>query len=90
MPKHPDEQVTADADRLVRSEAGVYRTADDRFEVRAVEGTWYLVDTALANELGQEVIRGPFGTRREAAAAIGEARSVRAPDRTKARKTRRR
>ena len=64
----------ADPDRLVRSSAGVYRTADDRFEIRESGGAWFLVDTTQADELGQGLIHGPFATRKAAADALGDAR----------------
>ena len=65
-----------DADKLVRQAAGTYRTADDRFEVRGSSASgWFLVDTEQANDFGQELILGPFGTLDAVREAIPSARS---------------
>ena len=65
-----------DADKLVRQAAGTYRTADDRFEVRGSSASgWFLVDTEQANDFGQELILGPFGTLDGVREAIPSARS---------------
>lgn len=72
----------ADPDRLSRQEAGVYLTADERFEVRETDGAWYLLDREQHDELGQPLTRGPFGTRRDAAAEIAAGRE-RGPERAK-------
>jgi hypothetical protein len=83
---------TADPDKLVRQAAGTYRTADDRFEVRGSSAAgWFLVDTEQANDFGQELILGPYGTLDAVREAIPPARSakvapIRRPD-TKTRKT---
>ncbi|MFN2484976.1 MAG: hypothetical protein ABR509_08670 [Candidatus Limnocylindria bacterium] len=77
MPKSTrtrDAASAPDPDRLVRSGAGTYRTADDRFEVRESGGAWFLVDTTQADEFGQELVRGPFPTRSTAADALPSAR----------------
>ena len=52
----------ADPNKLVRAKAGVYRTADDRFEVRQAALGWFLIDSAVTDQLGQELTRGPFPT----------------------------
>jgi hypothetical protein len=66
----------ADADKLVRQAAGTYRTADDRFEVRGSSSAgWFLVDTHQANDFGQELILGPYGTLDAVREAIPPARS---------------
>jgi hypothetical protein len=66
----------ADADKLVRQAAGTYRTADDRFEVRGSSASgWFLVDTEQANDFGQELILGPFGTLDAVREAIPSSRS---------------
>ena len=66
----------ADPDKLVRQAAGTYRTADDRFEVRGSSSAgWFLVDTEQANDFGQELILGPFGTLDAVREAIPPARS---------------
>src|SRR5919112_2485234 len=65
-----------DADKLVRQAAGTYRTADDRFEVRGSSASgWFLVDTAQANDFGQELITGPHATLDAVRASIPSARS---------------
>jgi hypothetical protein len=74
-----------DRDRLSRREAGVYVTADERFEVRETDGAWYLLDREQDDELGQSLTRGPFGTRRDAAAEIASARKI-SPARRKQRR----
>jgi hypothetical protein len=66
----------ADPDRLVRQAAGTYRTEDDRFEVRDGGTGWFLVDTAQANDFGQELILGPYATLAAVREAIPPARSA--------------
>jgi hypothetical protein len=53
---------TTDPNKLVRQRAGLYRTTDERFEVRQAALGWFLVDSAVTNEFGQELVRGPFAT----------------------------
>ena len=65
-----------DPDRVVRETAGIYRTEDGRFELRQGGVGWYLVDSERTNELGQELLHGPFGTLKEARDEIPEARKV--------------
>ena len=67
-PRQPDD--------VVRESAGIYRSTDDRFEVRQSQANWYLVDTQQANEFGQELIHGPFGSLKQAQAAMTGAREV--------------
>jgi hypothetical protein len=55
------------SDRVVRESAGTYRTEDGRFELRQGGVGWYLVDLERTNELGQELLHGPFGTLKERA-----------------------
>ncbi len=69
----------ADPDKLIRQAAGDYRTADDRFEVRQADVGWFLIDSEQANEFGQELIHGPFGTMKVVRDAIPSARDQRAP-----------
>jgi hypothetical protein len=71
-------EATADPDKLVRQQAGTYRTTDDRFEVREADTGWFLVDTTQANEFGQELMLGPFGTLKAVREAIPEARTKKA------------
>jgi hypothetical protein len=65
-----------DPDRVVRESAGIYRTEDGRFELRQGGVGWYLVDSERTNELGQELLHGPFGTLKEARDEIPGARKV--------------
>lgn len=65
----------SDPDKLVRQAAGSYRTADDRFEVREAGIGWYLVDTTQQNELGQELMHGPYATLKEVRTALPVART---------------
>ena len=70
--KQPAE--ATDPNKLVRQQAGDYRSADERFEVRGQANRWFLVDTAQSDELGQELVRGPFATLDEVRQTIPEAR----------------
>ncbi len=72
----PRAKAPADPDRLVRQQAGTYRTADDRFEVRGGGDAWFLVDSEQTNEFGQELITGPFATLKAVRAAIPPARDA--------------
>ncbi len=74
----------ADPDKLVRQEAGTYRSTDDRFEVREADGGWFLVDSAQSNEFGQELLLGPFSTLRAVREAIPGARESKPAARTRA------
>ncbi|MGI8658337.1 MAG: hypothetical protein ACR2K4_06160 [Candidatus Limnocylindria bacterium] len=67
-----------DPDRLIRTAAGTYRTADDRFEVRQTDAGWFVVDTARTNEFGQELIHGPHAALKAARATLPELRSAQA------------
>jgi hypothetical protein len=66
-----------DPDRVVRESAGIYRTEDGRFELRQGGVGWYLVDAQRTNELGQELLHGPFSTLKEARDEIPQARKGR-------------
>ena len=63
-------------DDVVRQEAGSYRSGDGRFEVRQSDANWFLVDLEQANEFGQELIHGPFGSLKQAKEALVGARRV--------------
>lgn len=67
-PRQPDD--------VVRESAGIYRSGDGRFEIRQSQANWYLVDRQEANEFGQELMHGPFGSLKDARAAMGGAREV--------------
>jgi hypothetical protein len=75
MPKKtPKTDAPADPDALAREAPGRYRSGDGRFEARQADIGWFLVDTEQANELGQELIHGPFATLKALKSAIGGAR----------------
>jgi len=63
-----------DPNKLVRARAGSYRTADDRFEVRQADLGWFLIDSSVTDELGQELTRGPFPTLKAVGEQLPEAR----------------
>jgi hypothetical protein len=75
MPKRSTD-APPDPDKLVRQSAGSYQTADDRFEARQAAQGWFLVDTEQSNELGQELIHGPFATLKELREAIPRSRTT--------------
>ncbi len=75
---------TADPDKLVRQQAGTYRTGDDRFEVREADVGWFLVDSEQTNEFGQELIQGPFATLKAIRAALPDARAAKPAGRPRA------
>ncbi len=71
-------------DDLVRASAGSYRTGDGRFEVQKSDVGWYIVDTAQANEFGQQLIHGPVPTLDGVRIAIPGARDIKPLLRTRA------
>lgn len=75
MAKKKAEQAP-DPDRVVRQSAGTYRTEDGRFEIRQSGVGWYLVDLERTNELGQELLHGPFPTLKDVRDEIPQARKV--------------
>lgn len=87
MPRKKRDQgdAAADPDSLVRQSAGAYRSADGRFTVEQSDANWFLVDTQQTNELGQELIHGPFATLKQARAAVPGARNVTPLPRTRRR-----
>jgi hypothetical protein len=73
--KEPVEpEAASDPNKLARKQAGTYRTADERFEVRQASLGWFLVDSTATDELGQELVRGPFATLGAVREALPEAR----------------
>ena len=60
----------------MRESPGVYRSGDGRFEIRQSQASWYLVDSQQANEFGQELIHGPFGSLKDARGALSGAREL--------------
>jgi hypothetical protein len=65
---------TADPNKLTRRKAGTYQTADERFEVRQAALGWFLIDSTATDELGQELVRGPFPTLGAVREALPDAR----------------
>jgi hypothetical protein len=69
--REPKPKPPPDPDKLARESAGSYRTGDERFLVRQDHGgKWYVTDTEQTNELGLELVLGPFATIAEAKAAL--------------------
>jgi hypothetical protein len=64
----------SDPNKLARKQAGTYRTSDDRFEVRQAALGWFLIDSTATDELGQELVRGPFPTLAAVREALPDAR----------------
>jgi hypothetical protein len=64
----------ADPNKLARMKAGTYQTADERFEVRQAALGWFLIDSTATDELGQELVRGPFPTLGAVRDALPDAR----------------
>ncbi len=71
----PSTNPGTDPDKLIRQQAGSYRSADERFEVRQTDQGWYLVDSQQTDDLGQELVRGPYPTLMAVRTAIPPARS---------------
>jgi len=63
-----------DPNKLVRKQAGTYRTADDRFEVSEAGTGWFIVDSAQTDDLGQPRVLGPLATLKAVGDALPEAR----------------
>ena len=76
MPRTSTTPAAKDPDALQRQQAGTYRTADERFEVRQADQGWFLVDSQRTDDLGQALVRGPFPTLKAVREAIPEARSA--------------
>lgn len=72
--KAPAPDAAGDPNKLARKQAGTYRTADDRFEVRQAALGWFLIDSTATDELGQELVRGPFPTLTAVREALPDAR----------------
>ncbi|HEX7195925.1 MAG TPA: hypothetical protein VF364_03720 [Candidatus Limnocylindria bacterium] len=67
---------SAEPNKLIRQQAGTYRTPDQRFEVREADVGWFLVDSEQTNEFGQELIQGPYPTLKAVREALPEARAA--------------
>lgn len=63
-----------DPNALKRVRAGAYRSADERFEVQEGGTGWFIVDTAQADELGQQIVQGPYPTLAAVRDALPDAR----------------
>lgn len=74
MPAKPPSE-----DSLQRERAGTYRTRDGRFTIEQSSSGWLVLDAEQADDLGLPLARGPFPTLDGAKAAIGVARTARAP-----------
>ncbi|MCA1568931.1 MAG: hypothetical protein LC798_01160 [Chloroflexi bacterium] len=74
--KAASETDAPDPDKLIRQKAGIYRTGDDRFEIREGDVGWFLVDPEQTNEFGQELIHGPYPTLNAVREALPGARSA--------------
>ncbi len=59
---------------LKRLGGGRWQTRDERFTIEPQSGTWAVVDAAQTDDLGLALVRGPFGSLRDAKAAIERAR----------------
>jgi len=65
----------ADPDRLVRSAAGRYVSADERFTIESdASGTWYVIDQVQKDDFGLPRLLGPHRTLAAARQAIRFAR----------------
>ena len=74
MPKAKTDANSDDPNKLIRAEAGRYRTSDERFEVRQAALGWFLIDSTATDQLGQELTRGPFPTLKAVTDELPEAR----------------
>jgi hypothetical protein len=70
------EKPPAGPDDLVRASAGAYRSGDGRFEVQKSGQGWFVVDSQQANEIGQQLIHGPFATLDDVRGAIPGSREI--------------
>src|SRR6476646_6433188 len=71
-------KATADKDdgSLKRLGGGRWQTRDERFTIEPQSGTWVVVDGEQTDDLGLPLVRGPFGSLRDAKAAIETARET--------------
>ncbi|MGP1674990.1 MAG: hypothetical protein ACTS8Z_07240, partial [Candidatus Limnocylindrales bacterium] len=80
----------ADRDEaLKRLGGGRWQTRDERFTIEPQSGTWVVVDAEQTDDLGLALVRGPFGSLRDAKAAIEMARSSAAAESPLAARTKR-
>ena len=69
-------KATDDPTSLKRLGGGRWQTRDDRFTIEPQSGTWVVVDAEQTDDLGLPLVRGPFGSLRDAKAAIEQARDA--------------
>jgi hypothetical protein len=53
-----------------------WQTRDERFTIEPQSGTWVVVDAEQSDDLGLPLVRGPFGSLRDAKEAIATARET--------------
>ena len=63
-------------DALKRLGGGRWQTRDERFTIEPQSGTWVVVDAEQTDDLGLPLVRGPFGSLRDAKEAIERARET--------------
>jgi hypothetical protein len=61
---------------LKRLGGGRWQTRDERFTIEPQSGTWVVVDAEQTDDLGLPLVRGPFGSLRDAKEAIERARET--------------
>jgi hypothetical protein len=61
---------------LKRLGGGRWQTRDERFTIEPESGTWVVVDSEQADDLGLPLVRGPFGSLNGAKDAISGARKA--------------
>jgi pyruvate/2-oxoglutarate dehydrogenase complex dihydrolipoamide acyltransferase (E2) component len=59
---------------LKRLGGGRWQTRDGRFAIEPQSGTWVVVDAEQTDDLGLPLVRGPYGSLRDAKEAIDKAR----------------
>lgn len=65
MPRSTDSN-----EALKRLGGGRWQTRDERFTIEPQSGTWVVVDADQTDDLGLPLVRGPFGSLRDAKEAI--------------------
>jgi hypothetical protein len=69
-----------DDQSLKRLGGGRWQTRDERFTIEPQSGTWVLVDAEQTDDLGLQLVRGPFRSLTDAKAAVEAARRDAAPE----------
>lgn len=71
------QRMAADKDEsLKRLGGGRWQTRDERFTIEPQGGTWVVVDAEQTDDLGLALVRGPYGSLRDAKEAIEQARGA--------------